>query len=335
VTDAPPVGELSARIIGAAKPRYAWADTLAVYLANVYRSAYVIVYLAAAFAVAVGLGGVFLHANDPDKMLACKSILVAIELITIVGIILIVRKGRGGRWHQRFLEYRALAEMLRDVRFLAYAGENGRMLRTNELGSASAWFLWYLRATIRELGLPHAVLDGTYQRIHLAAVEKHTVADQIEHHRRNAVTLFSMNHAIHWFGDACFYATGAVLLLWLVGALLVWATASLHVQFDIVGRIHALLPASKDVVTYIVAGLPALGAALAGIRETGDFEGVAALSAKTASALETLKRDYAEAKRTLLLDDTGDVLIGTAQVLTDDLAAWQSLYGRKRLTLPA
>jgi hypothetical protein len=66
----------------------------------------------------------------------------------------------------------------------------------------------------------------------------------------------------------------------------------------------------------------------------GDFEGIAALSVKTAAALNALKRDYAEAKRALLLNDTGDVLIGTARILTDDLAAWQSLYGRKRLTLP-
>ncbi len=32
---------------------------------------------------------------------------------------------------------------------------------------------------------------------------------------------------------------------------------------------------------------------------------------------------------------TADMLIETARVLSEDLAAWQELYGRKRLNLPA
>jgi hypothetical protein len=183
--------------------RYFWADALAVYLANVYRSAYIIVYLLSAFAVALGLGGFFSHAFSMNTALAFKGTLAFFELILIFGIIRIVRIGRLKRWHQRFLEYRTLAEMLRDVRFLAYVGENGRILRTNELDPGS-WFLWYLRATIRELGLPSAVLDGTYQRAHLTTVEEHAVESQIDYHRRNAMTLDKMDYIIHRVGDACF-----------------------------------------------------------------------------------------------------------------------------------
>jgi len=324
VVDAPPVGDLGTRIIVMVKPRYVWADTLAVYLANVYRSAYIIVYLLSAFAVALALGGVFSHLFDDNMAFAFKGTLVFLELILIFVIIGIVRIGRRERWHQRFLEYRTLAEMLRDIRFLAYVGENGRILRTSELGPAS-WFLWYLRATIRELGLPNAVLDGTYQRAHLATVEEQAIESQIDYHRRNAMTLDKMDYVIHWVGDACFYATGCVLVVYLGGLLAL-------LLFE---NLRNLLQDSRDFVTYVAAWFPALGGALAGIRETGDLAGGAALSVKTASALEDLKRDYAEAKRSLSLADTGDVLIATAQILTEDLSAWQSIYGRKRLTLPA
>ena len=333
VADAPPVGDLGTRIIVMVKPRYVWADTLAVYLANVYRSAYIIVYLLSALAVALALGGVFSHLLDDNMALAFKGInvalafkgiLVFLELILIFVIIRIVSIGRRERWHQRFLEYRTLAEMLRDIRFLAYVGENGRILRTSELGPAP-WFLWYLRATIRELGLPSAVLDGTYQRAHLTTVEGHAIESQIDYHRRNAMTLDKMDYVIHWVGDACFYFTGCVLVAYLGGLLTL-------VLFE---NLRSLLQDSRDLVTYVAAWLPALGGALAGIRETGDFAGGAALSVKTASALEDLKRDYAEAERSLSLADTGDVLIATAQVMTEDLTAWRSIYGRKRLTLPA
>jgi hypothetical protein len=99
--------------------------------------------------------------------------------------------------------------------------------------------------------------------------------------------------------------------------------------------LRAYLPSLEDIVIAIAAFLPALGAALAGIRETGDFGKVAERSAKTATALKELHQEVARAKRELALDETGDVLLSTAQVLTEDLAAWQSVYGHKRLELPA
>jgi hypothetical protein len=121
----------------------------------------------------------------------------------------------------------------------------------------------------------------------------------------------------------------------LVSLIALSAGTLLGVQHDFFEKFRNFLEESRDGVTYVATWFPALGGALAGIRETGDFAGSAALSLKTASALEGLKRDYAEAKRTLSLGDTGDVLIATARVMTEDLTAWQSIYGRKRLTLPA
>ena len=35
------------------------------------------------------------------------------------------------------------------------------------------------------------------------------------------------------------------------------------------------------------------------------------------------------------LDHTAEILIETARILSEDIAAWQELYGRKRLNLPA
>jgi len=79
--------------------------------------------------------------------------------------------------------------------------------------------------------------------------------------------------------------------------------------------------------------LTAVGAALAGIRESGEFESSAEHSAKAAVALQNLKRDIAQARHELTLDMTSEALLKTAQVLTEDLAAWQSVYGRKQLNL--
>jgi hypothetical protein len=100
--------------------------------------------------------------------------------------------------------------------------------------------------------------------------------------------------------------------------------------------IEMLLLGAKPFITFLSAGLPALGAAVAGIRVHGDFEASVKRSARTLGQLAELSDDYAGmSKGEADLDDTAELLIATARVLSEDIAAWQDLYGRKRLTLPA
>jgi len=265
--------------------------------------------------------------------LSVKCGLVLSELIFIALIVTKYRKGRSLRWHEKWLEYRALAEMLRDSLFLAYFAEYGRIQRTNILKSpSSAWFLWYLRATLREIGLPKGVLDGTYQDALLTAVHDHVIASdngQIEYHRRNAAALRRMNAWLRNTIDFCFGLTLAILIV----AVVIFPLAIFgKLGLSILAGEPALVVASA--VTFSAAFFPALGAAIAGIRETGDFESFSNRSVQTVVALENLTDELKEAKVLVSLDDTGNVLFSTAQILSEDLAAWQSLYGGKRLNLP-
>ena len=89
-------------------------------------------------------------------------------------------------------------------------------------------------------------------------------------------------------------------------------------------------------MTFLSAGLPALGAAVAGIRVHGDFEGSAERSARMVKELEWLTADYEGAiARGVILNESAEMLIKTAGVMSEDLDVWQALYGRKRLALPA
>lgn len=330
--DAPHVEKLKARLITVLLPRYVWADQLAIDVANKYRSAYALCYFLAALAVLIALLGVWLHVEPQGSgtdPLFQKWVLVVIELIVILFIIGIYRKGKKQRWHEKWIEYRALAEMLRGSRFLAYLAEYGRIQRADAFeASAAAWFLWYLRATVRELGLPHGVLDGTYQYALLTAVERHVVKDQLKYHQRNASTLSRMNDLLHKMIDGCFIMTLTILvlffLIWPIGLRSVWLQDKINIYRGEI--MHSM--------TFIAALLPALGAALAGIRDTGDFHGFAHRSVRTVTALKNVELDLITAKHVVSLDDTNSVLVATAEVLTEDLAAWQSLYSGKRLTLP-
>ena len=106
-------------------PRFIWADTLAVHFSHLYRSAYVSAYLLSAIAVFIALGGLFFDgSHDP---LRAKVTLVALELMVIGVILAMVLIGRRWLWHERWLDYRALAESLRHGRFLSFVSEFGHI----------------------------------------------------------------------------------------------------------------------------------------------------------------------------------------------------------------
>jgi len=331
---APAAADLRERIGHVLAPRHAWADTLAVHYSHFYRSAYVLCYFLSAVAVFIALGTVFLH-DDPQTpardVLGAKAVFVGCELIVIGAIILIIWLGLRRHWHERWLNYRALAEMLRHGRFLAFVSEFGR-LPAGRVGARDApWMLWYVRATMREIGLPGATLGRAYRQALLDATYKEEIAGpqgQLEYNLHNIKVAREIDRFLHRLGMGCFVLTALILALFLAlfGLDRLIASAS----------IEALLLVAKPLVTFLSAGLPALGAAVAGIRVHSDFEASVKRSARTLDQLAELSDDYASAaKDNADLDDTADLLIETARVLSEDIAAWQDLYGRKRLTLPA
>jgi hypothetical protein len=353
---APRAGALSARIRDTLLPRYMWADALAVERSHWYRAAYFNSYLLAAATVAIALFGVFTISEHAETMLLYKACLVSIELLLIGLIITIVRRGWRSHWQQTFVEYRALAEMLRSTRSLAYLGVYGGIQRPGALEpSSSAWFLWYLRATIRELGMPNARLDEEHLRTQLKAVRAHVIAEQLSYHHGNVANAAHLHHVLKWVRDASFIATFAILGLFLSAYLFFAVGLALngmslaeitgggehgpvpHSWSEAHGRLDALgfiLYRAKTFVTFAAAFLPALGASIAGIQETGDFEGLALRSVKTESSLKVIDEQIAGILDQPTLDTVAAALLSTSEVMTEDLGAWQSIYGRKHLGLP-
>jgi hypothetical protein len=334
LASAPAAAELHERIGHVLAPRHAWADTLAIHYSHLYRSAYVFCYFLSAVAVFIALGTVFIH-DAPDAsardVLGARAVFVGCEWIVISIIILTVWLGLNRRWHERWLNYRALAEMLRHGRFLAFVSEFGRLQASGVEARDAPWTLWYVRATMREIGLPGAVLDRAYRHALLEATYQEEIAGpqgQLEYNMHNIEVARGIDHFLHRLGIGCFVLTSVILTVFLV----------LFGLDRLVGDtpIETLLLGAKPFITFLSAGLPALGAAVAGIRVHGDFEASVRRSARTLDQLAGLSDDYTSmTKGEADLDDTAELLIATARVLSEDIAAWQDLYGRKRLTLPA
>jgi len=133
-----------------------------------------------------------------------------------------------------------------------------------------------------------------------------------------------LEHRMHLLGTWLFGATAAICLFVLVFKFADKMATSTALE----AIAHPLL----IFATIATAGLPAVGAAIYGIRMQGDFAGTAERSEALAHALTSLRTVIDD-------DDTGfDTLIRrvrrASDLLTEDLASWLQTYHARPLTLP-
>jgi len=301
--------------------RYGRADRLSVHLGQVYRSGYVMNYLLAALAVFFALAGIVW---DHDL----KPIWTDLELAVISFILAVTLIGNRLRWHERWLDYRQLAEQLRHLRFLCFAGARTADARVPHVSEAikpgPAWASWYYRASLRELPLLHARVDeafvGTLNEAVVSEIE-----EQAQYHALNAHRLKHVHEALHRAGNFFFVLTAAICL-----AFAAFAAAN--------GAWHFAGPKFLDPVmarVSLLGGLlPAIGAALYGIRIQGDFKAASERSAAVAARLSALigaldgKPPATFAKAAGLADEA-------AAIMSAELSDWSMIFREKPLSLPA
>lgn len=308
----PDTGNHARRLGERLLPRYGLADAAGTYFAQLFRSGYIANFSLAALAVALALSGLVAP--------AFKLPLIAGELMVILLILGNTRVGRRAGWHARWLDYRHLAEQLRVASMGSLLGDLGlRDTGTDGGAVPPGWVRWYARATTRELGLPQAVVDEDY----LARVRQATLSmieDQGAYHHSNARQMHTLDQRLHRFGGVLFAATAWACAIWIAARLL---------GLDTNGGMRVDLTIT---VTVLTAVLPAMGAALYGIRMQGDFNGVAERSQVTAARLDTLHRG--------LLEDPLDFtrlqsrLHRLAEVMLADLSHWRTTYQARPLDLP-
>ena len=298
-------------------PAVSAADHLAVYYSLIYRSIYVFNYLFAAVAVALALAGIFVH--DPTA----KSYLVAVELVIIVIILVTWLRGHGGLRHQRWLEYRRLAESLRHMRILAPLGCEGPIGRPRRdlYAQEQDWVSWYAWSLRRLIPLPNALVEAGY----LAAVRQATLSeidDQLRYHIRNVAATDKLDSRIHHAGQIVFGTTAAACAAFLC---LVWFVGVPKAQEE---RELVL-----GIFTFLTALFPTLGGALGAIHVQGDFKTVAEQSRRTAQRLAAVGKVLAE--EPLNFARLADRVVKVSDILMAELLEWQTIFRTRPLSLPA
>jgi len=261
-----------ARLVDKLRPFYAWPDRLAVLFGDRYRTAFLLAFLLAAAAVGLALLPVAL---DPRSALwGARSLSAlewaaracyALEFVAIVALLVSVNLGRLRRWHERWIEYRLTAELVRHLRLVAPLG-GGRPFPQIPAHWATygqpgaSWMAWYVRAVERALELPSVVVDRAYLEGYLKQLAD-VVYGQISYHQATERRSRNMERRLH----RCGVGLLALTLL----------ACGLHLVFsfrDATPRDAGLL---SGALTFFCGFFPALGAALAGIVNQGELRRLA------------------------------------------------------------
>jgi len=287
---------------------YGWADRMATYYAQTFRSGHIFNFVLAAVAVCLGLSSFALPASKLHLALAEIVITLAIIINTGVGI--------KQEWHRRWLDYRQLAERLRPLRSLKLLG----IAAPDPPGSpanptARRWIDWYAASVWRALGCPHGrIAPGN--TAHLTdSIIVHEIDPQIDYNQRSARQIETLDRRLARFGMALFGAT-------LISSLaIIWG---LIFDPDWVNN-------TQNWATLMSAGFPAIGTAIFGIRFQGDFGASALRSRSTAHTLAGIREQLAAGKTNL--NRSADLMEQSARAMLGDLDEWRLIIQQLDLSV--
>lgn len=293
---------------------YGWSNFLAIRYAQLFRSGHVTNYFLSALAVILALLGLLAP--------GAKIFLVVAELATIGLLFFNTNAGTSGEWHRRWLQYRHLAESLRPLVYLKRSGLISTPFRTDFVQGATHreagadWTRWYAAAIWREMEGPSGIVTHVEVRELAKDVMEEQIIPQAQYHKVNAHRMEKLDHRLHEIGNFLMGAVIAACVLFLAG----------YVPFE-----HYVKKMTAPFI-FLTAGLPAVGAAVFGMRGHGEHLLAASRSANTALALQ---RNATRLKHVFRNDLLAVELEKTAAIMLADLNEWTVSYRERSLEIPA
>lgn len=179
---------------------FCWVDKLAKRYGKFYRGS---ILLNLVLGAGVVLTAYFGHCKGGSD----DKILTVLELGLVILILVITSMGWIGRWHERWLDYRWLAEVLRQTQFLApLAWVKPPFHAPAHLQAGKEkprWLAQYLGILLRQGPLPNAQINSEYLEYCRDAIVG-VSEDQMLYHRDRAERMENSAEQLHRFGIACF-----------------------------------------------------------------------------------------------------------------------------------
>ncbi len=297
---------------------FAWADGLANFYGDAHRSAFIVSYLAAAAAV---LAALLPMAVTEETWF--EVVCAGIELGALFIILRLMRLGRIRQWHERWTDYRLLAELIRELRFLVPLGGGKPLPRIPAHlavygDPARTWMYWYVRAVAREIGIPAARVTTDYMRDCVDFLD-HVVGDRE-----------SGQQGFHLAAERRARMLGTRLRDW--ARSLFWLTVFGVVLRLTLGSLHRFggvyIPGADEVLLLASAVLPAFGAAFEGINNQGEFIRISKRSAAMASGFEKFADRIALMKKGVppRLAEAIPLSASIAEAMVAEVVDWRAVF---------
>ena len=197
---------------------YLRADRLASYYSHSHRSTFLWIYLLGAAALITAACAL---AFKTDTQLVMFFVLL--ECVLLAGIYWLYRQDHKYAYHDRWLEYRCLAEFLRPMRYLALLGSSysissfrGRdEYRNREIighsNGGRSWLYLYSETVIRWVGFNACRMDSEYKENVRRFIICTWLEGQIDYHRHNAAAMRVLGHELSQW-SYCFFIGTAIIV---------------------------------------------------------------------------------------------------------------------------
>jgi hypothetical protein len=306
---------------------YAWANGLSIYYGNMHRSAIIINYLLGALAVFLALVCIAKGINGKEQ-----AGWILAELAAIIGILALTYRGQRKNWHQRWIDYRMLAERLRIARYLAlFGGGSPQVVYNGHLTAygnpAATWMNWHYRAIERAAG----VIPTSFTTAYLSSCQQswrdNLIQDQVAYHKNLSVVFSKMDKRLHKTGEFLFIATLIACLIHLG-----------HLWIEEDPRFDWIPHTMAGWMTLLCAFLPALGAAFSAIRSHSEVQRLAQRSKAMEESLTHMLYDFASLSTTgnemnsIALRNNADRV---STLMTNEMLDWRVVFQDRPLGLPA
>lgn len=288
------------------------ADCLATAYSDVHRSVFVLIYALGALSLAAGFASIAFH-NTPAGFW-----LVLLEL-GLLGLLLglYMSDRHFWRWRERWLDYRLLAELLREADLLALVGRglDHRAVADHEedLALRARWVPQTYRAIVRSAG----IIGARYDKIHLEGVQQFAahgrLADQIRYHDKNAQRTKNLNDVLRGVSSAAFVLT------------LILIVTKLFLSHSEAGEIGW-----SEILAVVAGACTALTYAVFGVRNQAELEIVGRRSERMKTRLKRHHRAIMDIGGSGLTSARlGRALMHAAETMRHDVADWTGIFEMK------
>ena len=293
---------------------YKWADHLANKYANLYRDSFTYVYSLAPLAIAVSIMAD--EVKDPSFL----GLIEVFSLLIALGVFLYAYRKK---FHERWMDYRLLAERLRELTFLLPINRVPQMTQFLDKAELSnnrvAWVDWYYRAIVREAGLYKASMTDAYLKGYKDWLSTQ-IQSQIGHHQHN----YRKMSRIH------LVLTITKVTVFILAILLAFT----HVfKENLEAWLNSLPETIQENLPFWSIMLPVLAASLHAFASQGEIEHLSDRSKKQYRELE-YQLGLLKDQLPINSQDLGDSAEKLAGIMSGELTDWHIVYVNKGVPLP-